>query len=467
MKILSIQNITHNKLNNLNPQKNKVSVIKPECNSFTNFRISFRGFISLKETEEITSSAFKKAKTYLASKKLWSTFFAPSLSSFNLNKLNGIQEGIKVFKDMTMKEITFILEGLKEIMVFRGCRNGCSHCGVDAIAQHFNKDSNMINSMLWEDFSSLMHGIEELNQRLGFNTMKKIRTPGIVSSLFRDADCIDLKMKDMKGKIYDFTDANHLLHQVTNKLGIFDTSGWTLTNKKHQKYAEKIVKHFSKGENMAEMFNINISINPFHSINEKSIKCKMKGDEDGAKKFRDLYTRRIANAIFTFTPIIESDKFNFILRFMSDNEFYDENALKTLKKEILGKLRQMYKEDYKSAKKYIKCKDQIDNNIQTLLKKLANSEEIGSNGRAEKLFNGRESINWSYLKNKQEFLNDIKNRKSRKLIDVNGNVFATNGYLVAPTELRLNFINKTKKTVPPEKMLEGVVLTKEMIDKLY
>ena len=49
-----------------------------------------------------------------------------------INKLEGIQHGIKVFKNMSIKEIAFFLSTIAEFATLRGCYNNCAHCYADA-----------------------------------------------------------------------------------------------------------------------------------------------------------------------------------------------------------------------------------------------------------------------------------------------------------------------------------------------
>ena len=91
--------------------------------------------------------------------------------NLNLDKLNGIQEGIKVFDGLNMKEIAFVSQSILEVAVNRGCNNMCAHCYADA-KPHIKEDETHINKMSWNDFTNLTEGYKELNKRLGFDITK-------------------------------------------------------------------------------------------------------------------------------------------------------------------------------------------------------------------------------------------------------------------------------------------------------
>ena len=72
-----------------------------------------------------------------------------NLWDFDLNKLEGIQNGIKVFKNMSMKEIAFFLTTVAEFATLRGCYNNCAHCYADA-KPPVKETENKTAGMSWE-----------------------------------------------------------------------------------------------------------------------------------------------------------------------------------------------------------------------------------------------------------------------------------------------------------------------------
>lgn len=469
MKISPIQNIRYNGQNYSSQSKNSTKIESLPNFDLKNFQIPFYGLPPAKNNQ-LTEADFKKAKEYL-NWRCDSAEGQSKLSDFNLNKLNGIQKGIEVFEGLSMKDIAFLYTNLLEIAINRGCSNGCSDCYVKAIPQqHFEENSDTISKMAYEDFNSLMNGVGELNQRLGFKALKRNDVGHI--SLFRDSDGIELEMKDENGKIYDFTEANDLYYKTINQKGLFDTSGWPPRHKKYQARAEKIVNYFSKEENANKVININISINPFHSLNEKSIQLKNIGDKKGAQKFRELYTDRMANVLYTFTPIIDSPKFRFMPTSMSDDKItpkgYKKSDLEKLIKEILSKLKDKYIKDYKSEKKYIKEPEQIRSNMKILQNKLVKKGLIVRSGRGRNLL--PETADFVQARN-EAFIERLKNNfinvDCYKSIDINGKVYVTNFYSVVPTEIQLNFKNRNKSTIPMEEMIDKIKVTKRMIEMVF
>lgn len=455
MNILPLQNTISNKIYST-PQ------IKADKNYnpiYSSTSIYFYGILTQpKNQEELAQKSLNSATKYLNKAK---GIVKPYLYSFNLDKLNGIQTGIKTFEGLSIKEIGLILNNLSTIMVKRGCSNRCSHCFCEAIPQHFTKDSNLTSSISWEDFGNFFNDYEQLKNRLGFDVIHSDK----VISLFHDADCVEIEMKDKNGKVYDFADASELLLNKTPCRELFDTSGWNPKSGRLQKRAEKIVQFLAKNAN--RMNQINISVNPFHALLEKSNECIKAGDIVNAKYFRNLYTDRMANTIFTFTPILDS--VSFILRTKSDNQFHSERSLRTIEQEILIKLEEMYNKDSASSQKYAKNKTQVYE-IMAKVKRGLNkkSYEIASLGRAKNFFiNSEDKSFWSIYSDLEMFFGELKRKSPETFIDANGQIYVSNSYLTSPTKMQLNFSNKDKKTIPPAKIIEesSVKVANNIIDK--
>lgn len=465
MKILSFQ--ANQSINNscFTPtKKNSDTLIEQKNYTGFIYNANFCGdtFVQ-KNAQKITQSAYISAKKYLNMKKNSGVYWK-GLEYLNLNNLDGIQKDIKVFHDFSIKEIKFLVQNLSVIMVHRGCSNRCSHCAANAIPQHFSKDSEMISSMSWDDYNLLMDGINKLNSRLEFNVFNCNDNDHI--SLFHDADCIELEMRDKRGKVYDFTDAHMALFDATHKLSLFDTSGWYPKSEKMQKRAEKIVSYLSN--NRQKFDQINISINPFHALLEKSNELAKSNDFNEAGRYRSLYTDRMANAIFTFTPLVEKNNFHFISRAKSDDSCHSGEVLTDLKSEILKKLEDLYKQDFSTSKRFIQDESQITEKITVVAKKLDKNEEIRNLGRAENLFViSPQKEHKDILVDKNTFFDDLKNQLAETAIDANGKIYATNSYLMAPTNLKLNFSNRNKSTIAPEKVLnaENVKIANNIIQK--
>lgn len=425
----------------------------------------------------VPSRSFQDAQSYLirrmnelrTNKNEWI-----HLSKFDLNKLNGIQEGIKVFQGLSMKEIAFLSDNLKSILTYRGCSNHCGHCMVDAQSHvRLPKNANEINQMAMEDFYSLTQGIKQLSKRLGFNPVEATTNNPIYT--FRDSDCIEIEMLDNAQRVYDFRHANNLMYDATGLQGRFDTSGWKPDNVKHQQRAEDIVTYFMDSDNMDKVDQVNISVNPFHILNEISINAKNAGDDVKAKDKRNNYTDRMANAILTFTPLIHNPKFGFVVRAKDKNAapWYSYKGLESLVDEILAKVRHKYIEDYTSNKRiYIFEPRDIADNLECLKSKLMPTiQPITGVGRAVNLL-GKDSESVKIVKkNTSERFAKLQESlktspKMEKFIDSNGRVYLACGFDDIPTEIQLNFQNKDKMT-PKLSGLVDYTVTKKRIDEEY
>lgn len=418
--------------------------------------IAFYGLFSEDKNESLNKNTGKIQK-----------YFRNLVEKFkilNLEKLNEPQKGIKVFEGLSMREIEYIFTNLESILTYRGCHNKCSHCFADAKPHHVKNNPETINQMLWDDFSDLSDGIEKLQKKLGNKALLRHNIWDGVIAPFWDADCTEIEMRDVKGKIYDFSDINDLMSEKMHNLGLFDTTGWTPWDKKLQKRAEKLVRYFSVDANYQKMDEINISINPCHGLNQRAIELKNQGKIDAASKFRNYYTDRIANAIFTFTPILNKSKFNLFVKYIPNKKAnysdYNYTATKLLVKEIGDKVIELYKKDFKGAKKYIKTEYQLNNITEILMHKMKRTyNEISDIGRAKNIM----KKTWKHIPDYSKRMS--KNYSQRKLIDANGKIHIVEDEYTMSTELQFNFRNKNKKAPPIGEVLD-LVLTKDMIKKM-
>lgn len=400
----------------------------------------------------------------------------------NLDELDGIQEGINVFNGLNMKEIAFISRSLFSIAIKRGCNNLCSHCYAEAIPPQ-KETSEYINKMSWEDFTSLTDGFKELKKRLGFSPCLPSQHNYITP--FHDSDCIDLVIKDNNIE-HDFIDIAERIYDATGLKPIFDTSGWTPKNEILQQRAEKIAKHYSDYKNIDKIAGFNVSLNPFHVLNTKSVLAKRLGNIEKANKLEDLYTTRMANTFFTFTPMIKNKNLNVIYRAAENDimhpsfEGFKLSDLDDLTEKILQKLKKMYIADLKGEQKYITSKKQITSYIQKLRDDVLKSKQQSYfmlTGRGIETF-GKNNLYYLESKNKVSKYNKcLKNAEtpqnllnpksiwSSGVIDANGDYYVTTFWSTYPTELKLNFANKNKKTAPISPALqENLVVKKNVIN---
>lgn len=426
------------------------------------------------------SVKYLKAKGYLnqenlkrQSKGVFEKF--QKIFTYDLKKLDGIQEGIKVFKNLTMKEIAFILTTVTEFALIRGCRNNCSHCYADAKPPIKNTEE-MANSMLWEDFVSLTDGIKELNQRLGFNASDGlIHNSGRYLTAFHDSDCSDVCIKDSIGKEHDYTEIAQKLYDAMGVRVIFDTSGWNLTDKKTQMRMEKFVEHYSNPKNRENLDDINISFNPFHAIYTKSVELDRAGKKDLAKKMRNIYTDRMANALYTFTPLLKYDDFKLLGCILPEDKNFDGFTgydILELLNETLEKLEVLYTKDYENEKKYIKSEDNTKSNLLKYKDKLA-VRYITFSEKAKKIF-GNENLlaedaddklmgSLAYTETEPSSIEKYRNYFVG-IIDSNGKYYLTNFELTIPTELKLNFKNNKETAQIKPYLIKEKMLMKDEIN---
>lgn len=403
-----------------------------------------------------------------------------SAKNYNLSKLEGIQKGISVFDGLTLKEINFIGDNLVAICTTRGCYSKCSHCYADAHKPIKEKDDYIYN-MLFEDFSSLINGFYELKKRTGLDFIEKNHNSEYIALVF-DADDISVLLNDKNGLEHDFAELNNILYKKTGRKSIFDTSGWNVKSKKMQERAEKLVEYYSHGEKIDEVYQFNLSINPFHSIYQKSIELRKNGYDAKANKLYNIYIERMANALLTFSPIIDKPNFGIIARASEyENEYIDKNALSKVLNDVEKLFKQKCIQDFMNNQRYIKSKNRLVDLIQNVE---LTPTIIDTNILLGKRFS--ETMEKFPIKNStyniyipyfekldiaEHYYNILKKEKHLKqsqrlygkIIDLNGKVYLSDNYRIIPTDIQLNFINKCKKTDKFHSQVDDFIFTKNMI----
>lgn len=470
MKIL--QSPTYN--NHISPKYiQKQDKLAEQKNSATTILFTPPSFKAL-------SPKYFKAKQYLSTCNNINA--KTSLYDLDLNRLEGIQEGIKVFKGLNMKEIAFYLTSAREFAISRGCRNMCSHCYADA-RPPIKENSEKINKISWEDFTSITGGIKELNKRLGFMAMSPeneiINDGRNYVTPFHDADSIDLVLKDNLGQEHDFIDISKELLDATGFKVLFDTCGWFPNNKTAQIRAEKYIEYFIKNSNLRDKLGVNISFNPFHSSYTRSLILAKENKVEKANKMRNLYTTRMANVLYTFTPLVGSKNFKLIARSIRDDikelDGFTEKDLDSLFKETISKLKELYTEDLNTENKYIKTPQDITNKLneyQKLYKvrntidytekllKLSNTENYHL-----KLTNEDIELANNTVKTMNNPLQAILDCKFCGITDANGDFYLTTYNSTYPTEIKLNLSASGKTTSPIRPNLqEDLPVTKNKIN---
>lgn len=445
-------------INAITGYKNQASILKqnnkPKNISFTNA-----------QTTPLTEDDYNRAQKYLEDtcKKLtkFHKIFSPRkfslMHNFDLDKLNGIQYGINLFDGMTMKEVAFVLQE-PNILLNRGCNNLCSHCYINALPSQRLEGAT---SVTYEDFEKLIKGISELRKRISQCYPKIMPRTFNIEYLFRDSDCINIEIKDKNNKSYDIVDCFDFIRKngiMTS--GNIDTSGWTPSFEKHQKRAEKLVEYIKDTYSDNDVFlkpirHLMVSINPFHSLYQQYINLKDSNPEK-AQKYRDLYVNRMANTLYTFSPLFDVDRFAYNLNILSlnSNPNYNYEAVDKLVEDILNRLKEIY--DEKNVPPRLK---EHYMNMYTSYIDLAKLEfrmsfsspyrQIIPTGRASVIM--KESNPDIISLQKLQQLISVRDKRNgiNRCIQPNGkvDVFYNDNY-VFPTDIQFNFAQKNK-TCPP------------------
>ena len=373
------------------------------------------------------------------------------LGKIDTKLLEGIQKGIPLFdkgdKFVSMKDIDFMTRRFETLNLFRGCNVGCSHCLKDAKLKQ-----KSTRTILFEDLIRFTEGFKNLNERLGFNVFSGNKYVNIVD----DSNPTDFPIRGLDGN-HDVADAIKLIYESIKIHVLFVTSGWNQKSLQAQNSVEKIAKQFK--ENPQSLKHIEVSINPFSNVMEKSREALLSGDSEKANYYRDLYTDRIANTILTFWDLFKGDASlaRVIYRHAGDykgNDLVGEKETKKLYLETYEKLKSILGERIAEA-------PILDPETLT---KFDKSHLIEPSGRARRFFpfdyNMRvqseliaEHEKWNSMTadEKRDFLKDF----SLKCVDINGNIYSTFPAIdviseniplehTVPTNIKLNYINQPK-----------------------
>lgn len=440
MKISSLSQYRWHETNKI--QQNTTNINTFKYNKFFSFKGS--------QVKPLTDEDFQNVQSNLSAVKSEAKCKNPNtalnLHHLDLDKLNGLQKGINVFDGLSMKDIGFVLQNTK-LLLNRGCPNNCAHCAYMATPI----TNQTYDRMSFEDFASFVDGIAELQNRIGDDVCI---SPNF--DLFLDSDCMNIEVKDKNNKTYDYIDCvDYLKGKVFSHI-LFDTAGWNPKSEKMQKRAEKLVKYVSTNENR---LIINVSVNPYHVLIANSQKEKSKLHFIKAKRLEEKYVDRIANALFTFSPLTNTkNEINVIERAIvnsSANSKLNLSLLHKLNSKILNKLEELYEADYLTDRKVIKSKSQINEFLEIYKAKLMPGpydSEVLPWGRAEFLFKPPFISKDSRIFILKESLKSNDFYEFGSLVNPNGSVVLLKDDISAKTNLSFNFENEDKvvKTVANE-----------------
>ena len=366
------------------------------------------------------------------------------LTRLPLNSIEGIQKGIPLFHGVNIKDIAFVTKRFETLNLFRGCRVNCSHCLKDAKEPVKGRET-----VLFEDLINFLDGFKTLSERVGFNVFQGNKYVNIID----DANPSDIPIRG-KYRNHSVVEAIKQIYDKINLPVIFVTSGWNKASKYSGQAAEDLVKQIEK--NPASVESVEISINPFSGIMEKSRAALNDGKSDKALFFRNIYTDRMANTLAVFLKLFETGKARVIYRHAPDfqgNELVGENETKKLYGEIYTKLRQ----------KTGSALDFVPELKPENLTRFDKSHLIEPSGRGRRFFPQDknlkeqselidEALDWEMMSpdERQKTLLDC----AVKCVDIDGSVYTTMPatrveHISAPVELtigtgiKLNYENKT------------------------
>lgn len=468
MKILPIFNNKINNINNSAAQNNFKTGEQTQLIGKPQNLNNIPHYVPFKARE---SGNYEQAKQYLTDQKSGLPSDNLNIWKFDLDKLEGLQNGIKVFEGVSLKEIAFLANLLTEVAIVRGCNNNCAHCYADA--KPIQKETHdHISRMDYEDFTNLTEGFKELNKRLGFNIFNLSRT--YYTTLFHDADCSQVYLKDKDGNIHDWEELAREFYEVSEIPQLFDTAGWYLQDKEAQKRVEKYVNSLTLNpQNNAFIDGFNISVNPYHSMYFKTVENMRKGNKAKEEFFREKNAQRVANMLFTLTPLLKLDNYFLacVTRAMANGTknsygFSEKDLINTYNQYFLKELKNMYEQDFQTEQKVIKKKEDIKNNIRQFRKIMFDT--ITTTPSITKKLKDIYLSNNSNVLHTQAMLDmsakETLDDSAAAIIDANGDVYLTNFYQTFKTDIKLNFKNKDKKTAPIEPNLSNEHITKDLIN---
>lgn len=391
---------------------------------------------------------FKFTNTFKAKE-----FQRDGIRVFNPDKLEGIQYGIDAFKDLSIREIMFLLYRFRNMAVKRGCQNSCGHCFLDAVPAN-----NAFNTMPYEDFKKITDGFAELNRRInkimnnknqqwlvGDDSQYQFNNSGVGEYISEpiafsfDSDGMDIVLKDKNGNKYDYIDLIEKIYNSTGKNFIFDTVGWNPKNKELQARAEKYAKYFSDTSNEKKVQQVNLSVNPFNPIYIESYKLGYRSGSDidisnpnirKGKQLYDSYISMVSNMLITFLDV---KNLHLLTTYASKTDkgmdgFYYKDLINILK-DVEIKCEEILKNKY--------CGDELKFEIQKINKLIDNGVEMAGSckyqGRYKKLYN---MINPDNQKNDSRYtksvpdINAISDEEYKKffhnnfaILDANGDIY--------------------------------------------
>lgn len=420
-------------------------------------------YLSFKQKQ---ASDYERVKEYVESVKKDVKKNGKSLiiTDYDFDKLEGIQKGIKVFEGLNIREILFVITSLLEVATLRGCNNACVHCYAEAKAP-IKETGEQIAKMDWDDFKSLTDGIKELNDRLGCKmSLYDYQT------LFHDADCSKIFIKDKDGAIHNWNEMAKMMYESTGVPQIFDTSGWYVNDKITQKRVENLVEEVLKEPTRKYVQSFMVSVNPFQPMYFKHIENWRAGNKEKAAFFNEKDAERVANTLFTLSPLFKIGKLRLLTRAMSDEAknsagFSAEDLRTNYEINYIPKLKKLYEDDFNAEQKVIKNSKRIKDNIQKIRQDLRRIDtDLTATNKLKDIYDVDDfQYQKTLMKRDKTLFEFFSPNRCYTMIDANGDVYVTDFYSTYKSDIQLNFKNKNKKTAPIAPMLrEKIISQREM-----
>lgn len=354
------------------------------------------------------------------------------LTKLDLAKIDGIQEGIPLFKGLKIEDIAFITKYLETLNLFRGCKWGCSHCLKNAVAPKKGRES-----ILFEDLLRFVDGFKTLSERLGFDSLNGNKYINIID----DSNPIDVPIKGLSRE-HSVAEGMKAIYEKLNIPTLFVTSGVDTKSKYSLNATKEIVDMVKKEPNSVE--DVQISVNPFLNLKD--------------------YTDRMAKTLFEFLDLFKIDKASIIYRHGGVNGVNGvNNGVNNMGVDEVsaGKL---YEEIYKKLQELSGSKlERLPQLKPEVVTEFDKSHLIEPSGRGRKFFSEKQNLNlqqeliqdsldWGVM-SKEEQRETLLNR-ALKCVDIDGSIYTTKPSsaeyvntpieLTIPTDIKLNYINKDK-----------------------
>ena len=429
---------------------------------------------------------FKEASEYAQKTRFKNKILDKKLCDLDLERLEGLQQGLKSFEGCSMRQIAFALTDLHSINMVSGCHNHCLHC--------YANSQPYVKRYPFEDFQQLCSDIKELRARLGVNPVHHNGNPYI--DCYFDSDALECYLFDKNGKKHDIVDLAGIVKDSLEYKSVFDTNGWPRSDEKKQAAAEELVQKLLKDKNYKNFYQINVSINPFSPKYIAALKSgypaqnlyspiRKVGDEfleeeaalpEDFKKARDKYTQYIkdtANVLYTFKPLFKKAGAGLIIRYLEDD---------------IDGMKGFQREDFAYVLRDIASALYFGYGIQGLISKKEmkmyvellsrGSSDIFAAGRMEKFYKVKNPSDFSAIKridperanSKMNFEELVEKKKVSaaqvrylKMIAPDGKVYMYDNYSVIPTDIR--FKTSTPELKRPFNIpVKDFTVTEEMMD---